>query len=112
MKAPIALGPNVDWKLVAAGTAAVVLLYWLGKREAKAAASAVADAAVTTAKAVGDAVNITAQNNLADRAVDAMTRATAGQTSGASSLGQQIWAWMNPDEWSELRKSLIAPSSR
>lgn len=76
---------KIDWKIIAAGTVAVIGLYLFFKREATAAASAAADLA-----------NPTAQDNLADRVVDGITESITMRED--DSLGKFIWRVFATDE--------------
>lgn len=58
---------NIDYKLVIAGTGAIILLYALGKREAQ-----------KTAVAVGEAVNPTSEQNVFYRGVNAVGETLTG----------------------------------
>lgn len=80
----------------AAGVGLIVLLYWLAKREIKAGVGAVADGVVSTAKAVGTAVNPLDQKNIANKAVNATVQAVTMEKD--ATLGTKLFDWLNP-EW-------------
>lgn len=92
---------NVDWKIVAAGTVAAIVLYSFFKGEAK----AVAEAAVDGAKAAGALVNPTAQGNIADRIADGITESITMRE--GDSLGNFIWrAFATDEEIATLDRSM------
>lgn len=91
MKLPTGVNVSADWKLAGVLIAGVVLLYYLAKREVGQAATA-----------VGNALDVTAQNNVADKAVDKLTRAVTLREN--DSLGWSVWRVFNPTDAARLDK--------
>jgi hypothetical protein len=73
---------------ILAGTAAVIVIYFVLKHEAKAAA----DSAAKALAAAGNAVNPVSQGNLANKAVNGLTNAVTGDEGGA---GKTFGTWLH-----------------
>lgn len=83
----------------AAGVGLIVLLYWLAKREAKAAAGAVGDAASAAAKAVApvvEKVNPFDQNNVLATAANAIYKTASGKPASDSTT---LATWLTDFTW-------------
>lgn len=103
-----AVSVGVDWKLAAVVAVAGGALILYADKRARDLAHAAGGAVASTAKAAGDAVNITSNKNLAARAANALTDATfgAGTSSREETLGEAIYAWINPDNYRKYMRGM------
>lgn len=98
---------KMDWKMLAVGVVGLAALVWYLDKRTRDIANAAGDAAVTTVKAVGGAVNITSRENIAARAMNALVDSTAGTaTVREESLGEWLYSKVNPEEYKKLAPSL------
>lgn len=80
---------QADWKLAAVAIGGVIVLYYLAKREATAAVTA-----------VGGAINPVSKENVFYKATSAVVNATAGQSAdGPKNLGEWFYSKINPEGW-------------
>lgn len=75
----------INSKTIIVGTVAVVVLYYLSKYEI-----------ISLAKDIGPALNPVSNENIFNRAANAVTQKLTGNPN--TSLGSTIYDWLHPDE--------------